>query len=74
METGVGNEVQGLVHFLNERFAPEEFNKVKFEDVRRLGATCVTGCEIAATGKVSAAPSYDGFTSHLAACAAAAKW
>lgn len=72
MERGVANEVQGLIDFLNERYAQGDFNKVTLETVRKLGSTCVTGCEIAETGKVEAAPSFNGFTTHLAACAAAA--
>jgi UDP-N-acetyl-D-mannosaminuronic acid dehydrogenase len=71
MERGTANEVQSLIDFLNERYAQGDFNKVELETVRKLGSTCVTGCEIAATGKVEAAPSYRGFTTHLAACAAA---
>lgn len=71
MERGTANEVQGVIDFLNGRYAQSDFNKVQLEVVRKLGATCVTGCEIAATGKVGAAPSFNGFTTHLAACAAA---
>jgi len=73
MERGTANEVQGVLDFLNGRYASSEFNKVQLDTVRKLGATCVTGCEIAATGKVAAAPAFNGFTTHLAACAAAAK-
>jgi hypothetical protein len=61
-----------LIEFLNARYAHGEFNQVTLEAVRNLGGTCVTGCEIAQTGKVASAPSYNGFTTHLAACAAAA--
>jgi UDP-N-acetyl-D-mannosaminuronic acid dehydrogenase len=71
MERGTANEVQGVIDFLNARYAQSDFNKVQLEVVRKLGGTCVTGCEIAATGKVEAAPSFSGFTTHLAACAAA---
>jgi UDP-N-acetyl-D-mannosaminuronic acid dehydrogenase len=70
MERGTANEVQGIADFLNARYASSEFNKVQLDVVRKLGATCVTGCEIAATGKVEAAPSFNGFTTHLASCAA----
>jgi UDP-N-acetyl-D-mannosaminuronic acid dehydrogenase len=72
MERGVANEVQGLIEFLNQRYAAGAFNEVTLDEVRRLGATCVTGCDIAATGPVSRAPVFNGFTTRLAACAAAA--
>jgi UDP-N-acetyl-D-mannosaminuronic acid dehydrogenase len=72
MERGTANEVQAVADFLNSRYAQGDFNKVSLDVVRKLGGTCVTGCEIAATGKVASAPSFDGFTTHLAACAAAA--
>jgi UDP-N-acetyl-D-mannosaminuronic acid dehydrogenase len=71
MERGTANEVQSLVDFLNSRYAQSDFNKVTLDAVRKLGGTCVTGCEIAQTGKVGAAPAFNGFTTHLAACAAA---
>ncbi len=70
MERGTANEVEALAEFLNGRYAEGDFNKVALATVRALGATCVTGCEIAQTGKVSKAPSFEGFTPHLAACAA----
>jgi hypothetical protein len=34
--------------------------------VRRLAATCTTGCDIAKPGVVAALPTVDGFTSRLA--------
>lgn len=72
MERGTANELQGIIDFLNARYAQSDFNKVSLDTVRKLGGTCVTGCDIAQTGKVASAPSYNGFTTHLAACAAAA--
>ena len=71
VETGVGNEVAALVAFLNARFATDAFNEVRFADVQRIAATCVTGCEIASPGPVTAAAGA-GFASRLAAHAAAA--
>lgn len=73
MERGTANEVQSLIEFLNGRYADGDFNKVSLDVVRKLGGTCVTGCEIAQTGKVASAPAYTGFTTHLAACAASVK-
>lgn len=72
MERGTANEVQALIEFLNARFAQGEFNQVTLDAVRKLGGTCVTGCEIAQTGKVVAPAAFNGFTTHLAQCAAAA--
>lgn len=69
MERGVANELDSLIEFLNGRYAQSSFNKVELSEVRRLASTCVTGCEIAPTGKVGALPDYDGFVSRLAACA-----
>lgn len=65
MERGVGNEVQFLCDFLNEKYATDEFNKVRFSEVQRLGASCSTGCIIADTGKIDSVPSYKGFKSEL---------
>lgn len=72
MERGVANELQGLIEFLNARYAEGAFNQVSLDVVRKLAGTCVTGCAIAQTGAISKAPSYHGFTTHLASCAAAA--
>lgn len=72
VETGVGNEVASLVAFLNRRFAADTFNEVRFDEVRRIAATCVTGCEIAAAGAVTPPSSVEGFASTLAAVAARA--
>lgn len=71
VETGVGNEVAALIAFLNARFATDAFNEVRFADVQRIAATCVTGCEIATPGPVTPAAGA-GFASRLAAHAAAA--
>jgi UDP-N-acetyl-D-mannosaminuronic acid dehydrogenase len=48
MEDGVADEVAAVCDFLNAHFAHEDFNRVRFEEVRRLAATCPTGCAIAA--------------------------
>ena len=54
MERGVANEVAALADFLNARYAAEEFNRVRFDEVRRLADTCPTGCAIAAAGPIDA--------------------
>ncbi len=46
VERGVAREVRGLLAFLNERYAPTPFERAEFDEVRRLCATCVTGCRI----------------------------
>jgi len=70
VERGVANELQGLIAFLNDRYAEAAFNRVDFEEVRRIAGTCVTGCRIAAPGPVGDAPSWRGFTPRLVAVAA----
>jgi hypothetical protein len=65
-ETGLANEVNNLCDFLNQKYADGEFNRVKFSEVQRLGASCSTGCIIADTGKISSVPVYKGFSSRLA--------
>lgn len=70
VETGVGNEVGALVDFLNRRHAADAFNRVAFDEVRRIAATCVTGCDIAERGPVAPRAKAAGFASHLALIAA----
>ena len=49
MERGVAEELRDIVDFLNAEHA-HGYDRVEFETVRRLAATCVTGCDIAAPG------------------------
>ncbi len=70
IETGVGNEVASLVRFLNERYAADAFNQVRFSEVQRIAGTCVTGCDIADAGVVAAPSPSSGFASRLASLAA----
>ncbi len=70
VEKGTANEVKAMAEFLNGKYASSDFNKVSFDEVRRLGATCVTGCNIVAAAPVGGVPVYKGFRSHLADCAA----
>ena len=65
METGLANELMGLIDFYNENYAFDEFNKVKFTDVQRLAKTCSTGCEIADPDIIDELPTYKGFSSLL---------
>jgi UDP-N-acetyl-D-mannosaminuronic acid dehydrogenase len=48
VETGVANELHGLIDFLNRRYAGDVFNEVRFDEVQRIAGTCVTGCRIGA--------------------------
>jgi UDP-N-acetyl-D-mannosaminuronic acid dehydrogenase len=72
VETGVANEVDALVSFLNERYAPDGFNRVRLADVQRIARTCVTGCAIVDPGPVSGPAGEGGFTSKLVSVAAGA--
>jgi UDP-N-acetyl-D-mannosaminuronic acid dehydrogenase len=49
MERGVARELRAVIDFLNAEHAAG-FDRVDFETVRRLAATCVTGCDIAEPG------------------------
>jgi UDP-N-acetyl-D-mannosaminuronic acid dehydrogenase len=66
MERGVANEVAGLCDFLNARYAPEDFNRVRFSEVQRLAATCPTGCAIVDSAPLAAVSGEHGFVSRLA--------
>ncbi len=67
VEMGVANELKWLIDYLNERYATDDFNRATLDEVRRLAATCTTGCDIAQPGVVAALPVVDGFSSRLAA-------
>ena len=70
VETGVANEVDALVGFLNERYAADGFNRVRFSEVQRIAGTCVTGCAIVDPGAIHAPADVAGFRSQLAHVAA----
>jgi UDP-N-acetyl-D-mannosaminuronic acid dehydrogenase len=74
MERGLANEVAALVEFLNGRFAADDFNRVRYAEVRRLAATCGTGCALAEPGPPLPAPEYRGFTTRLARRASAGRF
>jgi UDP-N-acetyl-D-mannosaminuronic acid dehydrogenase len=65
MEKGLANELQTLIHFYNENYAFDDYNKVKFSEVQRLAKTCSTGCEIANDEAIESLPVYHGFSSAL---------
>jgi UDP-N-acetyl-D-mannosaminuronic acid dehydrogenase len=70
IERGVANEVNDLVAFLNLHFADTEFSQADFNEVRRLAATCTTGCAIGTAGPVAPLSPYRGFLPRLAQKAA----
>jgi UDP-N-acetyl-D-mannosaminuronic acid dehydrogenase len=65
MERGLANELAGVVDFLNHGYAHDAFNRVDVDEVRRLAATCVTGCAVVAPGPVAAPAPYRGFLPRL---------
>ena len=69
MERGVANELKAYIEFANKNYAPDDFNKIKFNEVQRIAGTCVTGCEIVDPGPVESIPEYEGFTPRLVKCA-----
>jgi len=48
LEQLVARELVELIAFLNEHYAADEFNRVSFDEMRRLAGSCVTGCVIPA--------------------------
>jgi UDP-N-acetyl-D-mannosaminuronic acid dehydrogenase len=65
IERGVANEVRDLVDYLNGKYADTEFNRADFEEVRRLAATCTTGCRIEPAGEIPEVHPYRGFLPRL---------
>lgn len=70
VERGAANEVAALVGFLSDRYADGEWNRVRVDEVRRLAATCVTGCDIAVPEAVTASAPVLALGSRLVARAA----
>ncbi len=69
VERGMANEILGLVNFLNDNYAPDDFNRIDFKNVQRLAATCSTGCNIVDPGSIEEIVSFNGFPSRLVECA-----
>jgi UDP-N-acetyl-D-mannosaminuronic acid dehydrogenase len=65
VERGVANELRELIEFLNDRYAADAFNKVRFGDAQRLAGTCVTGCAIVDPGPVAPVHPGPGLKSSL---------
>ena len=62
---GFANELAEVVADLNARYAESDFQKIDLEEVRRLAATCATGCNVEAPGPVEAPPHVHAFDSEL---------
>jgi UDP-N-acetyl-D-mannosaminuronic acid dehydrogenase len=74
VERGLAREVDQLATFLNGRYAASDpFNQVRFEEVRRLAGTCVTGCAIAEATDGEAVGAYQGWTPRLVALSDASR-
>ena len=71
VETGVANELDTLIGYLNGRYATDDFNRASLAEVRRLAATCTTGCDIGQTGAIVPLATASGFSSRLVATARA---
>lgn len=65
IEVGVANEVDAICRFLNARYANGTFGAVDLAEVRRLAASCPTGCAIVEPGPVAPARASAGFRSML---------
>jgi len=72
VERGVANEVAALVEVLNAHFAPNDFARVRFEQLQQIVGTCATGCAIADPGRAWPALDHADFSSRLVSHAIAA--
>jgi hypothetical protein len=69
VQRGFANELQYLINFINDRYAPDEFNRVDFRNVQKIAGTCVTGCRILDPGAVIPVRRFGHFLPRLVACA-----
>jgi UDP-N-acetyl-D-mannosaminuronic acid dehydrogenase len=67
---GVANEVDRLAGFFNDRYSSDAFNRTSMDEIRRLAATCTTGCDLPEPGDVEWPTAPAGFASRLARLAA----
>ena len=66
MEKGVANELMDLINFFNKNYCENEFNKISFNEVQTLAASCSTGCIIVDPKPIENLPVYRNFYSSLA--------
>jgi hypothetical protein len=69
-ELGLANELRTTIKYMNRQYSTSSFDSSSLEEVRRLAATCVTGCVIAETGPVFVPGPLDGFLPSLVRIAA----
>lgn len=69
VETGLANEVWSMVSFLNNHFATDPFNEIRFEEIQQLAANLNSGYFISDTNAIDQIPEYRGYRSRLASCA-----
>ena len=60
MAQGVSRELSAVIDHLNAAYAAEAFNRVDLASVRRLAATCPTGCDLPALDATLQAPGPPG--------------
>jgi UDP-N-acetyl-D-mannosaminuronic acid dehydrogenase len=66
VEVGFANELAAVVEDLNARYAGSDFQRIDLDEVRRLAATCATGCDVVAPGEVPAMePGIEGLDPEL---------
>lgn len=70
VERGLANELRATIKFLNAHYSAGSFDASSLDEVRRLAATCVTGCVIADTGPVYVPAPLDGFLPSMVRLAA----
>ncbi len=46
LETGFANEINDIIQFLNNNYSSDDFNTVKYDEVKSIAHTCATGCNI----------------------------
>jgi len=54
-----------LITYLNANYAKDNFNRIVFEDVQKLAATCGTCCDIVAPGVMPVVKTYQDFSSRM---------
>jgi hypothetical protein len=69
LERGFSNEVDNFINFANAKYVRDEFNHLKFEEVKALAETCVTGCKLAEPGSIDSLSAHNGFMPRLVRCA-----
>ncbi|MCX6565878.1 MAG: UDP-glucose/GDP-mannose dehydrogenase family protein, partial [Candidatus Aminicenantes bacterium] len=65
VEHGVALEIEAFVEFINTAY-PDAGNRLVFEDISRLAATCVTGCRLVPPAPVTSLPVFRGAALRLA--------